>query len=92
VTELVHGEGNQDPLGQPPVGATGAGPGPAGDGGNHLVRGRLVAAMDPERAAPRHADQDSPIRVEDHRHRSWQAMGAKPDGEELLDHAGFIRP
>ena len=87
----MHREGDQDPLRQTPLGATEAGPSPSRDSGHHVVGSGLVAAMDPERAAARHADQDSPIGVEDHRNRLGQAVGAEPNGEQL-GHAGFIRP
>jgi len=87
----VHREGDEDPLRQASVGAAGAGPSPFRNGGNHVVRGGFVPAVDPERTAPCHADQDSPVGMEDHRNGFRQTMGVEPDRQER-GHEGFMRP
>ena len=88
----VDRESHQNPLRRTPVRPAGSGPGPFRDGGNHLVGGRRIAAMDPERAAEGQADEDSPIGVEDHRNRLGQAKGPKPGCEDWFEHAHRIRP
>ena len=87
----VHREGHQDSLSHPPVGATDPRPGPPRDGSHHLVGGRLIPAVDPERAPASHADEHATIGVEDHRNRFGKSVRAEPDREQL-GHAGLIRP
>ncbi len=87
----VHRKGHQYPMRQSPIGPTGAGPSPLRDGGDDLVGGGLVPAVDPERATPSHTHQNSAVGVKDHRHFFRKAVHAEPRGQSV-DHDGRSRP